>query len=280
MSTAPALAAGLAALSACGFGTQHFFGGRLSRQAPAPTVALWMNGLGLLAVVPIAMAASDGPPAGRALIAGAVGGTTAGVAVMCIYRAIAVSPVGVVAPLVAVESGAVPFLWGIASGERPPVLHIVGVLVGLAALPLVCGQRTTRRANRLGLALAAAAGLGFGMFYVAVRQGGGGGYWSIVTATLATITICGVVVLVTRAPLRPPSPHLLLPVALLNAAAGADGFAAASMLGLLAVTAPISALSPVVAMLWAWALAGEHLSPVQRIGAGVAVAGTMVASIG
>jgi hypothetical protein len=82
------------------------------------------------------------------LLSGAVAGMTGGVGVALLYRALAVGTMAVIAPTTAVCAVAIPVLFSILRGERPPPLALAGIancLYLLAALVAVAFMVSSTR---------------------------------------------------------------------------------------------------------------------------------------
>ena len=132
------LAVVLAGLSALSWGASDFAGGLASKTLPVTKVVFWSQLVGL----GMALVASP-------LVGGQVGlvdfgwGAAAGgmgaVGLLALYRGLAVGRMSVVAPLSAVAGALVPVVVGVGLGERPSIVALAGVAVGVPALWLVVG---------------------------------------------------------------------------------------------------------------------------------------------
>ena len=129
------MAALLAIASATTFGFADFLGGLASRRAHALVVAALSQfaGLAVLAVVlPVAGVSATGP----ALWFGAAAGLAGAGGLIFYFRALAIGPMGVTAPLAAVVGAAIPIAVGVALGERPGPMAVVGIGLGVVAVAL------------------------------------------------------------------------------------------------------------------------------------------------
>ena len=107
----------------------------------------------------------------------------------------------VVAPVTAVLAAALPLLFGLATGERPSLLSLAGVVVALAAIALVSTApepgvedpgRFRDRAVAEGLPEALGAGLCFAAFFVLLDGvHDDAGLWPILAVRLASIVSRG-----------------------------------------------------------------------------------------
>ena len=273
------MAALLALASALCFGVSDFSGGLASRRAAATSIVLVSNGLSLLlAVVAVALVPGSTLVAGD-LAWGAAGGAVGVFGVVLLYRGLAIGPMAVVAPLTAVLSAVVPVLVGVALGERPGWVAIVGVVAAVPAIALVSGARAgaAMSISRQALLAALAAGLSFGGFYVLLaRTGPHGGAWPLVGQRAASVAVLTLVTAFSLARRR----RVAIPARVLGLAvlAGLTDFLAnltyllATHRGLLALVAVLSSLYPATTVVLAGAVLRERLSARQLGGLTLAVA--------
>src|SRR5450755_1117362 len=129
----------LGVLVAASFGSGDFLGGRASRRAPTLTVLFVAQSAAVLgAVIVCFFVGARVEPHDVAY--GALAGCFNIVGLGLLYQGLAVGRMGVVAPLTAVVASIVPVTWGIANGERPSVVVIVGALLALIAAALIARQ--------------------------------------------------------------------------------------------------------------------------------------------
>lgn len=220
----------------------------------------------------------------RALILGAAAGLLNVAALGCLYRGLAVGRIGQVAPVAAVVGAVVPITWGLARGERPSTLALVGVGLAVVAGMLVSNERDERKGPFFGrgLPLALAAGVGFGTSFILFSATPHtSGFWPVLCARTAAAIGVWVVVLVVRAPVTVPTGPRRQAVA-----AGALDVAAATLLlvalrhGLTAVVAPVASLAPGFTVMEAWWFLHEHASRVQVAGLAVALTGLAMIAAG
>src|SRR4051812_7685140 len=120
---------------ALSYGLADFAGGLATRRAPVFVVTAVVQVAGLVALLPAV------PLAGGTLSWAAVGwgvlAAAGGTGGLLLYlRALAVGPMGVVAPLSAVVGAGLPLLVGVLGGERPGPVTVLGVAVALVAIVL------------------------------------------------------------------------------------------------------------------------------------------------
>src|SRR3954470_5434090 len=168
------LAAVLALASSLSWGLSDFLGGFQSRRQPLLAVMVVSQGLALLMLL-VAVAAGVPTEHDAAATAWAAGSGLLGMlGLTAFYRALAIGTMSIVAPLSA-TGAAVPVLVGVASGERPAAIPVVGIVVAgivLAMAGAVLAGREAgepdaeaRRTGRAAVALALVAAVGFGTFF-------------------------------------------------------------------------------------------------------------------
>jgi uncharacterized membrane protein len=267
------MAALLALLSAVVYGVGDFCGGMASRRARATAVVLWSHVVGLALVV-ASLPLVHGELRARDLAFGGAGGL--------LYRALAIGPMSVVAPVTGLLAAAVPAVAGVAEGDRPSVSAGVGMVLALGAIVLVSaeGGDEPRPADRRGVHLALGAGLGFGVFFVALSHtADGAGTWPLLAARLASVGALGGLALLGRV-------EVAVPRGVRLQAAGAGALVVAANLlyllavrrGLLSVVSVLTALYPVSTVVLARIVLRERFLRVQRLGMALAVVATVLLS--
>ena len=82
-------------------------------------------------------------PQQQDIIIGVVAGLVGMVSVALFYQGLALGRMGVVAPITAVVSAIVPVAWGLAFGERPSALALLGVALAVGSVALISSQSPT-----------------------------------------------------------------------------------------------------------------------------------------
>lgn len=265
----------LALISAGTYGVGDFCGGMAARRVPATTVLLWSHlvGLGLLLVS--ATVVSGTATAGDLLIGGA-GGLCGAAGVGFLYKGLSVGPMSVVAPITALLSAAVPVLVGLLEGERPSPTAAVGMAGALLAIVLVSaeGRGWVRPSDLRGIGFALAAGMGFGLFFIALSHvGDDSGLWPLVAARVASVSVVGALALLGRVPRALPRSDARA----FTVGAGALDTAAnvlyllAVRQGMLSVVSVLAALYPVSTVVLAHVVLHERFAKIQRFGIAVAL---------
>lgn len=276
--------AALFALSAAvAYGVGDFLGGVAARRVPPTAVVLWSHIVGLTMLVTLAPLVG-GDLTTQALAVGALAGLLGGAGVALFYRGLAVGTMSVVAPIAALLSAAVPVVVGVGSGERPSGAALAGIALALGAVVLISREapHVTRSTQRWqALALAVAAGLAFGLFFVALdRTGDGVGIWPLVGARAASVSLFAALgaAKVTSAALPRGAAAAAIGCGVLDAGANVF-YVLALQHGLLSVVSVLTALYPAGTVLLARYVLGEHLSPLQRTGLGIAGAAAILIAV-
>jgi drug/metabolite transporter (DMT)-like permease len=218
---------------------------------------LWIQGTGLIVLLPVTVLLND-PLSVRAVIAGSIAGVAGVAGLISYFRAMASSPIGLVSPIAAAVSVAVPVLVGLVFlAETVSRLQGLGMLLGLSAIVLVAYQpsRTKAGSARRGVWLSVAAGVGFGLFYIALDTAPpDSGLWPVVAGRVSAILAVGLLIWRTQTAVSQR-----VPVGLLLAAGALDAlaqglFLAATRTGLLGIAVLLTSMFPVVAV-----LAGRYL---------------------
>jgi drug/metabolite transporter (DMT)-like permease len=259
------------------YGIADFTGALAARRTSALTVTLGMQTVGLLVLLPL-LPFLPGRPSAAAMIIGAVSGAAGTGGLLVYLRGMARGPIGIVSPLAAVNGAGVPVAWGaIVLGDRFSLVQVLGVLLALVSVVVVAWVPETAvgAADLRGVAAGLGSGLLFGAFFIALdATPADSGMWPLVGARLASaVAILALMRLISR----PTHPGSALPLILL---AGTLDMAAnvlflfATRGGLLSISALLSSLYPVVALLLARRILAERLHRIQAAG----VVGALVAT--
>lgn len=275
------MAAALSMLSALMWGTADFLGGVSSRRRSAVAVYLGSQFFGFVVLVIVVLVRGDWQ-APRDYLWWGIGLGIAGlISMVAFYRALALGPMGLVSPLVAVAV-VVPVIVGFASGEVPSPMEIAGIVIAFVGVLLASGPELTGAESMKPLVYTAVATLGFGFLYVGMAKGSE----TSPSMTMLTYRITSMVILlvtlliarnfggVTRADLP-----ILAAIGILDATANLL-FGIASTLGMLTTTSVLSSLYPVVTAILAAVVLRERLRRIQYAGVVVAMLGVMLLSAG
>jgi drug/metabolite transporter (DMT)-like permease len=274
------------ALGACtAWGAADFFGGLKSRTVALLWVMVLSQSAGLALVGVMVAARAEPPPGGGFVLQAMLAGIGGAFGLVCLYRAMAVGTMSVVAPISA-TGAALPLVVGIATGDRPSFAQGAGILLALGGVALASREAVdqsmgdSRTAAGVGLALLAA--LGFGCFFVAIDAASDADVlWANLVNRATSLGLGCAAVLLLRPQLTASRVDLpvLAMVGLLEMGANIL-FAAASTHGLVSVVAVLASLYPVVTVVLARLVLHERLRPPQQAGVAAALAGVALISAG
>lgn len=264
------------------FGIADFAGGLAAKRAPATAVTLVAQAVGLAVLLPL-LGLLPGAPSAAAFTTGAAAGIAGAGGLIAYLRALALGPMGVVAPLASVVGVMVPILAALAAGERPSPLAAGGIAVGVVAICVVAGgarDAGTRGAGVAGLLLALVAGGAFGVFFVLLDvTPPGSGLWPLVGARVASLTLLGMIVALAGQglPARGAVRMVILSGALDMLANVL--FLLATRAGLLTISALLASLYPVVVVVLARHLLAERLQRPQIVAVVLALLAVAVITV-
>lgn len=278
----------LALVAAAAYGVSDFVGGVAARRVAALRVVLVSYPLSAVMVLVMAPFIGGSLTVSDA-VWGAVAGAAAGFAVWWFYLALAQGPMAVVSPLTAVIVAGLPVIVGLATGERPGPLAMVGVVGAIAAVVLVsrespddaAGEVSARtlRFTRTVAILTVGSGLAFGLTFIGLHEVHGGGLWPLAISRLAATAVVWVAA-ATSGQFQLPAPpvmRLAVGIALLDTVANA-AMLFAFRGGMLSLVSVIGSLYPAATVLLAMGMLGERVGRSQGVGMILALASVAVIS--
>lgn len=272
----------LALAASLSWGIADFVGPVKARVLGTLRVLIYAQVAGLLGIALLVAVRRDPLPGAEVLLAipASISGT---LGLYAYYRGVIAGAVSIVAP-VAGASAVVPVIIGIATGDRPGPLPLVGIacaLLGVALASREPGDNDRRVAAGVGLALLAA--VGFGFYFPLMHVAGDADPWwaSLVFRTVSTALVA-VTVLARRPTLRIGRADLLVVTLVvgLGDMLGNLFFAASSGHGLVSVTSVLASLYPIVTIVLARIVLREHVAPVQRVGVALTLSGVALIAAG
>ena len=177
-------------------GTSDFLGARSAGRTTAlqtTTAAFLAGGVAAMFYSPLL-----GNPRFEDIALGALSGVALAIALTTLWRAYALSSIGVAAPIAAVVSTVVPVLYGAARGDAPGPLGWLGMAVGVMAL-FVASWQPAGDPSRVGVTLGLVSGLFFSaMYIIAISTSDEAGTWPIVPQRLTAFVLAFGAALITR----------------------------------------------------------------------------------
>jgi drug/metabolite transporter (DMT)-like permease len=273
----------LALASSVAWGAADFGGGLVSRRSPALTVAFISQWVGFAALL-VAFVSVGGGLDRRSFALGIAAGAAGGIGLAAFYRALAAGTMSIVSPIVACGA-VVPFTISLASGERPSALAFAGAVIAVSGAVLASVEerrvQVGGRAQAVVLAGLAALALGLFTYFLGLGSREGAALSTLLGARVGSLSLLLVLALTRGVALRVPRGALaaIAGVGLCDVGANAL-FAVASTHGLLSLVAVLGSLYPLTTVLLAHVVLGERLTPAQRAGVAVALAGVAALSAG
>jgi drug/metabolite transporter (DMT)-like permease len=255
------------------WGTSDFLGGMGTRRVNAFlfTSAVHLSGMVVMGTIALLTHAPFPPIASVmwAFLAGALGG----LALVFFYRALGRGNMGLIAPVAAVLSAAIPTLVTAFAEGFPGTRQVVGFILAGVGVWLI--SRTEGAAGRPeGVGVAVLAGIGFAGFYLCTRQAGSASaLWIATCSRCASLTVTGAIVLFGRHLCAIPAKVLAVAVvAGILDISGSVVYIRAEQIGRLDVAVVICSLYPAVTVLLARIFLREHFSRARTIGMVAALA--------
>ena len=275
------------------WGCADFAGGIYSRRMSVLGVLVLVEGAGLIAIVVVALFSGESPPDASVFAIAAAAGLSGVTGLGLFYRALAVGPMSLVAP-VAASGAAVPALYGVATGDPLTLLLGSGLGIAMAGVMLASieapeaetedehaasAEHPSAAPSRLGLLLAAGAAAGFGGYFILFdRVADDSVVWSLVGARSAPVLVLVVLILVCRVPLPAGRDRLVLAGAGLLDVSATGLYGLALTRGALSVVSVVGSLYPVTTVLLARVILHERVRPVQGAGIALALGGVALIS--
>jgi drug/metabolite transporter (DMT)-like permease len=277
------LAFAISLASALSWGVSDFLGGLQSRRLPVLGVLAVSQPAGLILIaVLIPLVGADPISADKLAIAFLAGAASLG-GLGAFYAAMAMGTVSVVAPIAALGV-VVPVAVGLAQGESPAAIQLVGLVPAMAGVVILSYEDNPEHAAvaRRSIVLAIIAGLGFGVFFTGLdaaaadRPG-----WAILAVRVGGVATVAAALLVMRPRLDGVTAAIpiLLAIGLFDVLANAL-FAVASTKGVLPVVAVGGSMYPAFTVALAHGVLGERLAAVQWGGVLLALCGVVMIAAG
>ncbi len=273
----------LSLASSLSWGVSDFLGGLTSRRMPVLAVLAVSQPAGLVLIgIVILLFGADPISADKLAIAALAGAASLG-GLWAFYAAMAMGTVSVVAPIASLGV-VVPVAVGLARGDAPAAIQLVGLVPAIAGLVILSFEEQPEHAGiaRRSIILAILAGLGFGIFFsgldlaAADRPG-----WAILAVRVGGVATVAIALLVSRPRLAVVSGSIaiLLTIGFFDVLANGL-FAVASTKGVLPVVAVGGSMYPAFTIALAHGVLGERLARIQRLGVVFALLGVALIAAG
>lgn len=275
----------LALFSSLSWGTADFLGGLASRRVGSLRVLSVSYPAGGVLITLLALLFVPGVLSGDAVVVGIASGVVGAIGMGLLYAALSRGQMGIVSPITAVLSGAIPVVVGVLLGETLSTLAFAGIVTaGLAVILVSREPGPHKKTPTHAIVLAVASGMAIGGYLSILGTAPeDSGIW---VATVGRWFSSALVIVALVATLHRTcgSPSAAFPWGLALAAGALDAlanaaFQLAAQRGLLAIVAVIGSLYPAATVVLARYLLHERLSRVQVIGVLLALCAAAVLAL-
>ena len=276
------MGAALALLSSLTWGVADFMGGIASRKRSVLQVLVVAYPVGAVVLTGVAIFLVPGELSGETLTIGAIAGAIGATAIGCLYVALKRGPMGIVSPITAVMSAAIPVFFGLLNGERLGLLAIIGIVTAAIAVILVSQEVNTHQKiafSTIAISLTSGSLIGTYLTLIGTSSDDSGIWTATIARWFSAILVLGVVLATVRKFERSSYPWLLVIISgVLDA--GANGiFQIATQNGMLAIVAVLGSLYPATTALLARFILHERLHKIQITGVVLALAAAVALTL-
>ncbi|MGW7088521.1 EamA family transporter [Streptomyces sp. NPDC054871] len=272
------------------YGLADFGGGLLTRRIPALTVVVASQTIAVIVLGVIVVATGGWTEWGPQLWFAVAAGLLGPVAMLAVYKALAIGPMSVVSPLASVGV-VVPVAVGLFMGERPGIPQFAGLTVAIVGIVLAGGPELRGApVQRQAVLLTLLAAFGFGAVLALISEASSnltGLFLALFVQRVTNVAAGGAALYVSvkrGGVALPEGTGMRLLWAALPALAfvgladvAANGtYSIAAQNGPVTLAAVLSSTYPVITALAARAVLKERLRGVQAAGAGLALVGTVL----
>jgi drug/metabolite transporter (DMT)-like permease len=285
----------LALASATLWGGSDFAGGMGVKRAGGDLrgglrVVLLSHASSLLVLFAVASVRGNAMPHGSLLAWGLTAGVLGGLSLTAFYVALSRGAMGASAAVSGLLAAAIPAALSLVMDGSPGMRVMVGFIVAGVAIWLIAvvpGEAAGGEARRTTMSLATLAGMGFGLYFIALKMAGPAGViWPMALARVGSIAVCSPMLLwvglrgtkgsVVQEKLGRAAVGWALGTALMDTS-GNLLFIAATRAGRLDIASVLASLYPAGTILLAALALGER--PTRRQALGMASAAVAVALI-
>lgn len=254
--------------SAASWGAGDFSGGYVTKTGSVFGVIFVGNIVSVALLVFTSLWLGSPIPGIDSLVAGALFGVCSVFGLTALYKGLAIGRMGVVAPLAAVVTAAIPVIFGTFIEGLPSNFQLIGFLFAFAAIWLLSASEKAMKIKYQGLRLPVAAGLCFGLSFILIDYAAEQSIlWPIAMAKSVGAVILFIFIILFKTG-EIPSKHRF-PMAALAGILEAGGnvfYALASQIGRLDISAVLASMYPGMTIMLAWLFLKESISRWQWIG--------------
>ena len=264
------VAALLALISSLSWGVADFLGGLAARRAGATQVLAVSYPAGAVVITFLAIFVVPGTLStdliGISILAGVVGT----IAITLLYAALVRGQMGVVSPITAVMSGAVPVFVGLLRGEQPSAFAFAGMGLAVFAVVLVSRESAHHHGRTpltaIGLAIASGFAIGAYLSIIGLAPVDSGVWVATMGRWVSTVIMISFVLVVVHSFDKTTFPWKLAIITGILDSTANGLFQMASQRGLLSVVAVLGSLYPAATVVLARVVIKERMNRVQSVG--------------
>lgn len=276
------MGAALALLSSLTWGVADFMGGIASRKRSVLQVLVIAYPVGAVVLTGVAIFVVPGELSSETFTIGAIAGAIGATAIGCLYVALKRGPMGIVSPITAVMSAAIPVFFGLLNGERLNLLAVIGIITAATAVILVSQEVNTHQKiafSTIAISLTSGSLIGTYLTLVGTSSDDSGIWTATIARWFSSILVLGAVLATVRNFERSSYPWLLVIISGLLDAAANGIFQIATQNGMLAIVAVLGSLYPATTALLARFILHERLHKIQITGVVLALAAAVTLTL-
>jgi uncharacterized membrane protein len=274
--------AALALLSSLTWGVADFMGGIASRKRSVLQVLVIAYPVGAVVLTFFAIFVVPGELSRETFTIGAIAGAIGATAIGCLYVALKRGPMGIVSPITAVMSAAIPVFFGLLNGERLNLLAVIGMITAAIAVILVSQEVNTHQKiafSTIAISLTSGSLIGTYLTLIGTSSDDSGIWTATIARWFSSILVLGAVLATVRKFERSSYPWLLVIISGVLDAAANGIFQIATQNGMLAIVAVLGSLYPATTALLARFILHERLHKIQITGVVLALAAAVALTL-
>ena len=276
------MGAALALLSSLTWGVADFMGGIASRKRSVLQVLVIAYPVGAVVLTGVAIFVVPGELSRETFTIGAIAGAIGATAIGCLYVALKRGPMGIVSPITAVMSAAIPVFFGLLNGERLNLLAVIGMITAAIAVILVSQEVNAHQKiafSTIAISLTSGSLIGTYLTLIGTSSDDSGIWTATIARWFSSILVLGAVLATVRNFERSSYPWLLVIISGVLDAAANGIFQIATQNGMLAIVAVLGSLYPATTALLARFILHERLHKIQITGVVLALAAALALTL-
>ena len=276
------MGAALALLSSLTWGVADFMGGIASRKRSGLQVLVIAYPVGAVVLTGVAIFVVPGELSRETFTIGAIAGAIGATAIGCLYVALKRGPMGIVSPITAVMSAAIPVFFGLLNGERLNLLAVIGMITAAIAVILVSQEVNAHQKiafSTIAISLTSGSLIGTYLTLIGTSSDDSGIWTATIARWFSSVLVLGAVLATVRKFERSSYPWLLVIISGVLDAAANGIFQIATQNGMLAIVAVLGSLYPATTALLARFILHERLHKIQITGVVLALAAAVALTL-